>query len=162
MSEAIHFDTHKFVKRMTETGMSEATAEALADEQLRLIQGELATKTDLAALQAATKADIEALRLATKADIAELRAATQEDIESLRLTTQADIAELRATTQADIAELRAATQADIAELREATRADIAGVRLEIEKTKADLIRWMAGLLIAQGGIIIAMLRVFPA
>ena len=129
MSEAIHFDTHKFVKRMTETGMSEATAEALADEQLRLIQGELATKTDLAALQAATKADIEALRLAT---------------------------------QADIAELRAATQADIAELREATRADIAGVRLEIEKTKADLIRWMAGLLIAQGGVIIAMLRVFPA
>lgn len=140
MSEAIHFDTHKFVKRMTETGMSEATAEALADEQLRLIQGELATKTDLAALQAATKADIEALRLATKADIAELGA----------------------TTQADIAELRATTQADIAELREATRADIAGVRLEIEKTKADLIRWMAGLLIAQGGVIIAMLRVFPA
>lgn len=107
MSEAIHFDTHKFVKRMTETGMSEATAEALTDEQLRLIQGELATKTDLAALQAATKADIEALRLATQADIA-------------------------------------------------------GVRLEIEKTKADLIRWMAGLLIAQGGVIIAMLRVFPA
>ena len=129
MSEAIHFDTHKFVKRMTETGMSEATAEALADEQLRLIQGELATKTDLAALQAATKADIEALRLATKADI-----------ERLRLSTQTDIAELR----------------------EATRADIAGVRLEIEKTKADLIRWMAGLLIAQGGVIIAMLRVFPA
>ena len=158
MSEAIHFDTHKFVKRMTETGMSEATAEALADEQLRLIQGELATKTDLAALQAATKADIEALRLATKADI-----------EGLRLSTQADIAELRAATQADIAalhgdidSLRLMTQADIAELREATRADIAGVRLEIEKTKADLIRWMAGLLIAQGGVIIAMLRVFPA
>ena len=89
MSEAIHFDTHKFVKRMTETGMSEATAEALADEQSRLIQGELTTKTDLQQTEAK-------------------------------------------------------------------------LRLEIEKVKSDIVRWMAGLLIAQGGVIVAMLRLLPA
>lgn len=110
MSEAIHFDTHKFVKRMTETGMSEATAEALADEQLRLIQGELATKRDL-----------EEFRAATKRDLAELDK----------------------------------------DLRHAIAQVEAGLRLEIEQCKSGLIRWMAGLLIAQGAVIIAILRLFP-
>lgn len=48
MSEAMHFDTHKFVKRMTKAGMAEPTAEALADEQMALINAELATKRDIA------------------------------------------------------------------------------------------------------------------
>ena len=48
MSETMHFDTHRFVKRMTEAGMAEPTAEALADEQMALINGELATKRDIA------------------------------------------------------------------------------------------------------------------
>ena len=122
MSEAIHFDTHKFVKRMTETGMSEATAEALADEQLRLIQGELATKRDLEEFRAATKHDIEEFRAATKRDLAELDK----------------------------------------DLRHAIAQVEAGLRLEIEQCKSGLIRWMAGLLIAQGGVIIAILRLFPA
>lgn len=122
MSEAIHFDTHKFVKRMTEAGMSEATAEALADEHLRLIQGELATKRDLEEFRAATKHDIEEFRAATKRDLAELDK----------------------------------------DLRHAIAQVEAGLRLEIEQCKSGLIRWMAGLLIAQGGVIIAILRLFPA
>lgn len=48
MSEAIPFDTYRFVKRLVETGMSEATAQALADEQANLLNSNLATKTDLA------------------------------------------------------------------------------------------------------------------
>lgn len=48
MSETMHFDTHRFVKRMTKAGMAEPTAEALADEQMALINGELATKRDIA------------------------------------------------------------------------------------------------------------------
>ena len=133
MSEAIHFDTHKFVKRMTETGMSEATAEALADEQLRLIQGELATKRDLEEFRAATKHDIE-----------EFRAATKHDIEEFRAATKRDLAELDKDFRHAIAQVEA------------------GLRLEIEQCKSGLIRWMAGLLIAQGGVIIAILRLFPA
>ena len=111
MSEAIHFHTHKFVKRMTETGMSEATAEALADEQLRLIQGELATKRDL-----------EEFRAATKRDLAEFQAATKHDLKQVE----------------------------------------ADIRLEIEKVKSGIIRWVTGLLLAQGGVIIAILCLFPA
>ena len=32
MSEAIAFDTHRFVKRLTENGFTEKQAETLADE----------------------------------------------------------------------------------------------------------------------------------
>jgi hypothetical protein len=62
---AVLFDTHAFVKRLTAVGMPEAQAEVLADEQARLIDERLATKTDLAEL--ATKSGV-------KADIAEAKA----------------------------------------------------------------------------------------
>ncbi len=62
MSDAIAFDTHKFVKHLTEKGFTEEQAEALAGEQINLLNSNLATKTDVEALRQATKADIEALR----------------------------------------------------------------------------------------------------
>ncbi len=41
------FDTHKFIKRLTEAGMPLGQAEVLADEQTKLIDERLATKDDL-------------------------------------------------------------------------------------------------------------------
>ena len=103
MTEAIAFDTHKFIKNLTEHGFTEEQAEVLADEQVNLLNSNLATKADIEALRLATKADIEALRLATKADIEALRLATKADIEG----TKADIEALRLATKADIANLKA-------------------------------------------------------
>jgi len=69
MSEAIAFDTHRFVKRLTQTGFTEAQAEALADEQVALLNTNLATKRDLLGL----RGDLE-LRLAKiKADMLVLK-----------------------------------------------------------------------------------------
>ena len=68
-AEAIQFDTHKFVKHLTENGFTEQQAEVLAEEQVNLLNTNLATK-----------ADIESLRLATKADIADVKA----DIEKVK------------------------------------------------------------------------------
>ena len=48
---AIAFDTHKYVKRLVAAGMPEAQAEAIADEQRALIEGQLATKRDLKELE---------------------------------------------------------------------------------------------------------------
>ncbi len=48
---SIVFDTHAFVKRLTGVGMPEEQAEALADEQARLIDERLATKDDLERLE---------------------------------------------------------------------------------------------------------------
>ena len=59
MSDAIAFDTHKFVKHLTENGFTEKQAEALAVEQVNLLNGNLATKADIAIVQR----DIEALKV---------------------------------------------------------------------------------------------------
>ena len=47
----IVFDTHAFVKELTEAGMPEAQAEVLARSQADLIDEKLATKEDLERLE---------------------------------------------------------------------------------------------------------------
>ena len=44
---AITFDTHAYIKRLTMVGMPEAQAEVLADEQAKVIEHQVATKTDV-------------------------------------------------------------------------------------------------------------------
>ena len=92
MSEAIAFDTHRFVKRLTESGFTERQAETLAEEHVALLNANLATKTDIEAV----KAGIETLRQETRAEIATV--------------------------------------------------------------KADLLKWLFGALIAQGGLIVALVK----
>ena len=62
MADAIAFDTHRFVKHLTASGFSEIQAEALADEQVQLLERNLATKVDIHALKVEIKADIEKVR----------------------------------------------------------------------------------------------------
>lgn len=69
MSDAIAFDTYKFVKHLTEKGFTEEQAEALADEQVNLLNSNLATKADIVIVQR----DIEALRQETKANMEALK-----------------------------------------------------------------------------------------
>ena len=47
MDDGIVFDTHRFIKRLVETGMDERTAEVLAEEQVSLLNSNLATKFQL-------------------------------------------------------------------------------------------------------------------
>ena len=51
MAEAIAFDTHRFVKHLTQKGFTQEQAEALAEEQVNLLNGNLATKADLKDLE---------------------------------------------------------------------------------------------------------------
>ena len=62
MSAAIAFDSHRFVKNLTANGFTEAQAEALAHEQIHLLEADLATKSDVTAVKsdlAMVKADLE-------------------------------------------------------------------------------------------------------
>ena len=58
MNDAIAFDTHRFVKHMTKAGFTERQAEAMAEEQVSLLNSNLVTKTDLAGVEAALKVEI--------------------------------------------------------------------------------------------------------
>ncbi len=103
MTTAIAFDSHRFVKRLTECGFTEKQAETLAEEHVALLNTNLATKADIAAV----KADIDALRQETTASIETLRQETRASIEAM---------------------------------------------------KADLLKWLFGALIAQGGLIVTLVK----
>lgn len=51
MTEALPFDTHRFVKTLMEGGFSEGQAEALATAQAAVLEKNLATRRDIAELR---------------------------------------------------------------------------------------------------------------
>ena len=82
---AIMFDTHAFVKELTQAGMPEAQAEVLARNQAALIDEKLATKEDIKRLELATKEDIKRLELATKKDLEKLETCFKRDMKEMEL-----------------------------------------------------------------------------
>ena len=56
--DSIVFDTHAFVKELTDAGMPEPQAEVLARTHAKLIDEKLATKQDLKALELRLKHDL--------------------------------------------------------------------------------------------------------
>ena len=80
MTEAIALDTRRFVRRLTGCGFTEKRAETLAEEQVALLNGNLATRADIARIEA----DIEALRQETRAGMDALRQVTRASVESAK------------------------------------------------------------------------------
>ena len=103
MSEALAFDTHRFVKRLVESGLSEKTAEILADEQAHMRDTSLATRQQLADTEAVLRKDL-------------------------------------AKIDADL------------------RKDLAELRKEMAQMETRMLRWIMGALIAQGGIIVSLIK----
>ena len=135
MSEAIAFDTHRYVKRLTESGFTERQAETLAEEQVALLNANLSTKSDIARIEAS----VEKSRRETKADIARVEAS----VETLRQETKADIARVEASV--------AKVEASVETLRQETKASIAAAKVE-------QIKWVCGLMIAMTGIFAAIVK----
>ena len=147
---ALIFDTHEDIQELVNSGMPEPQAETVVRQRVRLLERNLATKADIAAinfsietLRQETKADIETLRQETKADIA----ATNANIETLRQETKAGIETLRQETKADIA----ATNASIETLRQETEKLIA-------LGKNDIIKWVVGANLGIAAMIVAAIK----
>ena len=126
MAEAIAFDTHRFVKNLTASGFTEAQAEALADEQVHLLNSNLATKADIREL---------------KTEIQTVKTEIQ--------TVRAEIQTVRADLEVKIEKVRAEMQTVRADLE----VKIEEVRAEIQTVKADLLKWMVGALTAHAALI---------
>ena len=154
MSESYTFDTHKFVKRLTEVGLDERIAETLADEQVKLLTSQLATKAELAniardieRMRQETQSSVEQSRQETQSSIEQLRQETQSSIEQLRLETQSSIEQLRLEMQSSTEQLRLEMQSSTEQLRQDTKSQNENLRLDvdykIEKVIAELVRWIA-------------------
>ncbi|MCY4237884.1 MAG: DUF2730 family protein [Rhodospirillaceae bacterium] len=153
MTEAIAFDTHRYVKRLIDGGFTERQAETLIDAQVTLLNANLATKGDVARIEeriarieeriAKVEAGMDALRQETKADIARI----EERIAKI----EADMDALRQETKAGMDALRQETKASVEIFRQETKASI-------EAIKSDLLKWLFGAMIAQGGLIVALVK----
>ena len=131
MNDAIVFDTHRFVRNLTESGFTERQAEALANEQVELLNSNLATKADMAAVQA----DIAAV----KSDLEVRIERVQSDLELKITNVQSDLELKIANVQSDMAGLKA------------------DLEVKIANAKSDQLKWMFAAFIAQGGVIVTLI-----
>ncbi len=95
MSEPIAFDTHRFVKRLTDNGFTEAQAEALADEQVSLLNSNLATKQDLLELQGRLERQMAELKGGLERQMADLKGDLERQMAELKGDLQKQIVEAK-------------------------------------------------------------------
>ena len=135
------FDSHRFIKRLTNAGVSEEVAEILAEEHAsRLLPADVATKADIADVRAGTRADIAEVRAGTRADISEVRAGTKADIDAAE-------ERIRTSVREDILAAEARMRAEIATA-------VAGFKDTVADYKTSTLKWMFGMMMAFSGLVI--------
>ena len=135
---SLPFDTLSMSKHLRRHGYSKEQAEGQVELLKHVVESNLATKTDLARVEAVLKTDIANVEATLKRDIEGIRTELKRDIEELRKELKTDIARVEATL----------------------RTDIANVKVDIANVKADLIKtiigWIIGAVIVQSGLIAAL------
>ena len=92
------FDSHRFVKRLTEAGMEEGLAEVLAEEHMGPWIRNVATKTDVAMI----RKDSENTQAMIQADSENTQAMIRKDLEHTRAMIRADVEKRVAELRADL------------------------------------------------------------
>jgi hypothetical protein len=132
MLAAIEFDTLSYANELKKVGFTGKQAEVQAKALKRIIDSNLATKQDILMLQkeiAETKGDLQK-------EIAETKSDLQKDIEKNAHAAKQDILML----QKEIVETRGDLQKEIAE------------------TRGGIIKWVAGMLLAQSAVIATLVK----
>ena len=117
------FDTLHAAKALTAAGFAAPQAEAITDTIREAFTESVATKADLAGLEAAVAADLAEVKAELKTDLAEVKAELKADIAEVKV----DIATLEAAVAADLAEVKV----DIAEVKAEVKAEIAGLETRV-------------------------------
>ena len=141
------FDTYAAAKKLREAGFDERQAEAAISMVRDAFTEGVATKAEIARLEAKVDNGFVGLETATKAEIARLETATN-----------AEIARLEAKVDNGFVGLETATKAEIARLETATNAEIARLETVIERAVNRMLLAVVavgGLVIAVGGLVVA-------
>ena len=157
----IPFDSHRFVKRLTDEGMPAGQAEALADEQISLLNSHLVTKQDISHL--ATKDDV--AKCATKEDLertneALARCATNEALAS---TNEAVVSTNEALARTNEAVAKCATKEALARLER--RLDSVARDVAVLKSDVRTLKWVfagvgVGMLTVMVGVSSLVIKMF--
>ena len=155
--QSTQFDSHRFVKRLTNAGLPEEVAEILADEHTRLIvPKDIATKGDVGKVEAG----LEVVRgeMATKAGVGALEtrvAALEAGLEVVRgeMATKGDVGKVEAELEVVKGEM--ATKADLHREIAASEARMEQrLRTAILEAKVSLIKWMVATMLVLSGILV--------
>ncbi len=138
MSEATAFDTHQFVQNMTEAGFTPPQTEALVNAQRTVLNANLVVKADLNEAKSELKQDIAEVKAELKADIA-------------RLDTR--ITEVESSLDARITEVKTELKQEIMRVE-------SSLKQEIYLLKADIFKWMTGIMLAQATLIVGLIKLF--
>ena len=142
MSEAITFDTHRFVKHLTASGFTEAQAEALAEEQVHLLNSNLATRDGL-----------EGARSELEVKMEQVKSELELKIEQVRSELDVKIEQARSELEGKIEQARSELELKIEQVKSELEVKIEKVGAEVQKAKADILKWMTTALIAQTALV---------
>ncbi|MBF0626006.1 MAG: DUF1640 domain-containing protein [Magnetococcales bacterium] len=172
MSSTVAFDTLKYARRLKEIGIPAPQAEMHAELLAEALAERLASKENLTRTETTLQRDIK--ELDAKGEIAKKELDAR--IETTRADLKRDIKELdakieatRADLKRDIKELDAKVENFRLELDAKLDAKIEITRIELKRdiaeAKAETIKWMVGLAMAQlamlAGILLTLMRVLP-
>ena len=135
--QSTQFDSHRFVKRLTNAGLPEEVAEILADEHTRLIvPKDIATKGDVGKVEAGL--EVVKGEMATKAGVGAL--------ETRVGALEAGLGVVRGemATKADLHREIAASEARMEQR----------LRAAISEAKVSLIKWMVATMLVFSGILV--------
>lgn len=88
-SSALALDTHANIRELVAAGMPENQAETLVNQQVRLLEHNLATKADLRDANAGLRNEIRDTRIALEKQIADTRTSLERQIGDVRAEVQA-------------------------------------------------------------------------
>ena len=145
MKDSLIFDSHEYVKRMTEGGFNEQQAETLATEQADLL-GNLATSQDIETV----RQDIETLRQ----DIQTVR----DDLENMATRDELEIVK----NDLETVKQNMLTKDDLENMivkynleNMATKQDI---EVSAQTLKVEMIKWMTGYFLSGLAVLVAVLK----
>jgi predicted amino acid-binding ACT domain protein len=143
MNNALAFDTYTYVKKLRDAGMNEQQAAIQAEALVNLIEERLATKADLARTEAKLIADLAKVEAELKSNLA---------------TVEAGLL-------ANLATVEAGLKSDLAKVETELKLNIKELDVKITESKAETIKWIVSLSLAQlgllTGILIAMIKLIP-
>lgn len=160
------FDTLKYVETLTQSGIIEGQAKAMAKAQIQVFadvfDSTIATKSDLFLAKHELKDDISIVRTELKEEIASVKTELKKEIASVRAELKEEIVSVRAELKADINLLRTEMKEEISLVRVDMKELEHELSSEIAAVKSDvyMMKWMLGIVMT--GIVTLILKAFLA
>ncbi|ORX39353.1 putative mitochondrion protein [Kockovaella imperatae] len=177
---ANHFDTHLFVQRLKENGLTESQAEglmkalaAVIDDSVTAMEGGLVSKADQEKQRYAQKVDFASLKselqLIEKNDLTLVKGENERlmaDVEKLKQRLREEVTRTQAGVRLDlnlekgrIRDENSQQELKIREVDTRIESEIAGLRTQIEQSKISILQYLIGIGTGVGAMMLAYARI---